>query len=169
LPIDSVAILEFFDDSLGKILAITGVVFFSIGILFFGSSDYQWISAVSLFSGTLCFVTGIALHIEGSLELKFPSRSGLGTILMCSSALLLAGSAIFVFVIKTPIEYRIPQRFLIEMPVMEALASGGIPHEALLRIREIAVRPLAWLAPFLLILGICMLLTGFLLKFRYSS
>jgi len=160
---------EFFGEALGKILVVIGVVLFFVGILFFGSSAHQMISATGLLLGTLCLITGIVLHLEGLPELKFPSKSGLGTVLICVSIMFLVGSMIFVFVIKIPLDYKIPGRFSFEVPVAEFLESRGVPHEVILGIREIAMRPLAWLAPLSVVFGLCALLIGFLLKFRYGN
>lgn len=168
LLVSRAAVYDFFSDALGRILLIIGVVLLFLGLLFFGSSAHQWTSAASLFLGTLCFVTGIALYLESPIELKVPSKSGLGTILMCISALLFVGAMILVFVIKTPIDYKIPEKDYFQLSQSEFLETGRIPFQIFLGIREIAIRPFAWLAPFSIILGFCTLLAGFLLKFLYA-
>jgi len=148
MPIDLKAALEFFSNSMDKILLVAGFFLLIVAIVLF-SPIYQWFSAASFLFGVLLIVVGTILHFE-SFTLKVPSREGWGTILICVSAVFLATAVIVTFFAEPGSVHMLPTSW----------KPGG---EYIILIS--LTRPVAWLAPILAWSGIGLLVFGVTLKF----
>jgi hypothetical protein len=144
------AILDFFEDSLGDLLIVASVLLFLVAVLFF-TPFYQWVSGLAFFFGAVLLISGLAIRLEGPLTLTTPSRSGLGTILICVSLVAFASAVICII-------FAVPSGFTIFRIRSEGAWFQGI-H---LNVAE----PLSWLFMPLITIGLGLLVVGALLKFH---
>jgi len=148
MPLDLRARLGFVSDAIGRIMVVVGFFLLIAAVALF-SKAYQWSFAAALMLGVFLIVFGIVLHYE-SLTLKVPSKGGLGTILMCTSTMFLAGGIVAALFAVPGSLWAIPFRI-----------HGGTEYVLLLRLD----RPNAWLTPILMWIGVGLFVFGFLLKF----
>jgi len=150
MSIDFRPVLDFFREAMGKVLVLIGFFLLISSVALF-SKAWQYSSLTSLVLGVFLVVVGIVVHYE-SPTLKFPSREGWGTILVCVSALFFA-TAVGFFLFAVP-------GSVWAMPA--AWGRRGVGEVILL---VDLTRPSAWLTPILIWAGIGVFGFGVLLKF----
>lgn len=159
------AILDFFKDSIERIVIILGAFLFLISVLLL-SPVYQWFSSLSLFFGVTLIIIGTALHFE-SFKWKVPSAKGLGAILIYVSLLFMAAA------VATAI-LAVPKRIAL-LPVSGgrdehdtprvSITPGAFPHKEGSILVMFTEHPYTCLAALLMLTGLGLLALGCLLKF----
>lgn len=140
---------DFLENSLDSLFIASGILLLVISLLF-TSPFYGWLPALSLFFGVVFLVSGMAIRLEGPLTLTKPSKSGFGTILICVSLVMLASVGVCVlFVTPSDVKfYDVIFRF------------WKFGTQVIIDV----VQPLIWLVTPLIIIGLCSLSVGILLK-----
>jgi hypothetical protein len=140
---------EFFFDVGYKIIVVIGVIFLLLALPLF-TQAFQWESLSSLFIGGALIIVSILIQFKSS-ELKFRSREGVGTILICASILCMISAVVAAF-------FAVPGK-IIKVPTILH------DHIKLFYYLLMLARPDAWLAPILVYGGLGLLALGFLLRF----
>jgi len=142
--------LNFDENALGNIMIIVGLVFLFVGFFLITPFNQEF-SVVTLFSGVALSVFGLAMRLGGPLMLSRPSKSTIGTILICVSIVMIAVVGISVF-------YAIPtgMRAIEQWTVRGGYMGTEIIIDALL--------PLFWLSEPIAIIALGLLVMGTSLK-----
>jgi len=166
LAFDIYRFLDSLKDSIDTILIVLGTFFIFLTVPSL-TPDNQWFSALSLLTGVILVVAGVALHFE-SFKWKVPSLEGFGAIIIYASFVLMAVAVISAFFALPGGIAAIPAHESSYRAVDEhgspfGFITPGPPSGYFLVV--LLDRPNAWFATPLMITGIGLLVFGFLLKF----
>jgi len=149
VPVSISDILDSAWDIIGILFVVSGFVLLFIAAISVSPIN-QWISVAASFAGAVLLVSGLAIRIEGPPSLKTPSRSGLGTILIYISLVIIASAGICIL-------FATPEGIFLVMFVLRGIQSeyvrAGFGSSSM------------WLVIPLFTAGLSLLSIGVLLKF----